>query len=336
MRRKIKIATLILLLAGSAILCAVRWQAWFGMQPEPEWTGDTLVHSFVTFANETIPGFTQTPRGWEEKTSTHSLDILVFGDIHNNLTKDDYSTIAARHPQIDIVAQAGDWLQRGQFFYYQQLLQEWLATPLCKKPVINCPGNHEYTKGIGKNLPTEWYTWFPHPLNGPLDHMGSMYYVDFPQLRFIVMDTSPLNRIVYLTRTLTWLQKAINTAGDRYIVVMMHHPILAAAEGRFNTLIYAAFRYASGQTDLVISGHDHVYMRHMPFLVLNTAGKLKQPRLYPNCDYATTEPVYCILSIPANTSPAHLCTYRVKDGKLIDSCHVYNRRSSSISTVALR
>ncbi|MEE1095524.1 MAG: metallophosphoesterase [Paludibacteraceae bacterium] len=337
MKRKIKIATLILLLAGSAILCAVRWQAWFGIPEEPQWNGPIQTYQFHTFEADTVHGFTHTDNGWTNTSTPHSLDILILGDIHNNLTTTDYNQIAQRHPEIDIITQAGDWLERGQTYYYQSLLKEWIPSELSKLPVINCPGNHEYTKGILKSLPKDWYSWFPHPQNGTVDHKGSMYYIDFPQLRFIVIDTNPLNRIVYLTRTLTWAQEAINTAGDKHVITMMHHPIFSAAEGRFNPLVYASLRYPLGQADLVISGHDHSYMRHMPFVVLNSAGKKKTPKQYRfiTPEYQAEEEVYAIFSMPSH-QPSILRTYRLSDGYIIDSCYVHNQRHSSFSPTPFR
>ena len=89
MRKWIKFIVLMLLLAGGAILCAIRWQAWFGMPPEPQWTGDTIDYVF--------------PYPSEGTT------ILMLGDIHNRLTQTDYDTLAARVPEADAVAQIRDW-----------------------------------------------------------------------------------------------------------------------------------------------------------------------------------------------------------------------------------
>lgn len=336
MQKKIKIIFFTLLLTGGAILCATRWQVWFHIPQEPEWKGDTLAYQFVTFGLDTVPGFVHTKQGWIDTLSPHSLDILLLGDIHNNMTQADYDTLHQRHPNIDIVAQVGDWMERGQFYYYQQLLTQWLPSSLCSIPIINCPGNHEYNKGLNKTLTHDWYTWFKHPSNGPIDQKGSMYYVDFPQLRFIVIDTNPLNRVVYLTRTLTWLENAINTAGDRLVITMMHHPVISAAEGRFNTLIYATFRLALGQTDLAISGHDHTYMRQMPFLVLNTAGKNKHPKQHNANTIVSTEQAYSIISIPYHANQAKLTTFQRSNGHIIDSCYVNNRHHRSIPAATLR
>lgn len=294
---------LALLLAGGVVLCAVRWQAWFGMPPEPKWTGDTLSYSFSIAEKEDLP---------------ESLNILVLGDIHSRLTQADYDTLAARVPQADVVAQTGDWLERGQEYYYQLLLREWTASRLYGLPVIACPGNHEYSKGLAKTLSPVWAREFIHPDNGP-DVPGSSYFVDFPQLRFIVIDTNPLTRTVHLTRTLTWLRDAMYTAGDRFIVVMMHHPVLSPAKGRFNPLIYTNFRHALGEADLVIAGHDHSYMRRTPFVVMNTAGKPKPQHLGFSAEVTDTVPVYGVLTADSILA---FKVYHLEDGQIIDSLYV--------------
>lgn len=333
MRGTLKIISWTLLSAAIIAVCIVRWQAWFGMPDEPVWTGDSLTYSFPTFRGDSVPGFVTTTQGWQDTITPESLDILVLGDIHNRLSRSDYDTLAARVPQADVIAQVGDWLDRGQGYYYQLLLREWTASALFGKPVINTPGNHEYTKGIRKNLLNEWHEWFPQPLD-KLAVPGVFYHVDFPQLRFIVMDTNPIDPLVYRTRVLTWLRGLMNTAGDRYVVVMMHHPVLSAGKGRFNPTIYSTFRYALGQTDIAIAGHDHSYIRRTPFVVVNASGRQKPQRDSAHFEFAFPEPVYSVLTItnhqvasdqvPSTNhpSPLQFRTYRMSDGALIDSLYV--------------
>jgi predicted phosphodiesterase len=305
MRKWIKFIVLMLLLAGGAILCAIRWQAWFGMPPEPQWTGDTIDYVFP------YPG--------------EGTTILMLGDIHNRLTQTDYDTLAARVPEADAVAQIGDWMERGQEYYRQKLLREWSLSALMGLPVIACPGNHEYSKGVNKTISPAWEHTFSHPHNGPIDVPGVSYYVDLPQIRFIVIDTNPLVRLVDLTRTLTWLRVAMHDAGDRFIVVMMHHPVLSAGKGRHNPLIHAAFRHALGEADLVIAGHDHSYMRHTPFVILNTAGKPRQQQPLIAPEVTDTVPVYGVLKITDAETPnpnLQFKVYRLDDAALIDSLYV--------------
>lgn len=307
MRRWVKILIPVILLAGGAILCAIRWQAWFGMPAEPRWTGDTINYVFPSPVID----------------NDSYLTVLVLGDIHSQLTETQYDTLAARVPEADVVAQVGDWLERGQEYYYQLLLREWTSSGLYGLPVITTPGNHEYSKGLVKRVTPTWQKGFPHPHNGPAGVPGESYYVDLPQVRFIVIDTNPLERLMYLTRTLTWLSQLQREAEDRFVVVMMHHPVLSPAKGRLHPLIYCTFRHALGQADLVLAGHDHSYMRHTPFVVLNTSGKPKNQRKLELANATDTVPVYGVLqsSIINHQSSIRFTVHRLSDGAVIDSLY---------------
>ena len=300
MRKWVYIVSAAILLAAGAVICAVRWQAWFVIPDEPHWTGDTLQ---VTF---------RTPDSENDSIST----ILVLGDIHSRLTRADYDTLSSRVPEADLVIQVGDWMERGQEYYRQMLLREWTNSALNGLPVIACPGNHEYTKGVHKELSPAWSMTFIHPSNGPVGVPGASYWLDIPQMRIIAIDTTPLTHIVYLTRTLTWLREAMYSAGDRAVVVIMHHPVFSTAKGRVNPTIYGTFRYALSQADLVIAGHDHFYARRTPFVMLNTSGKPKKPKAKPHTEVCVSEPVYGVLS------NQQLTIHRMSDGIAIDSVYV--------------
>ena len=300
MRKWVYIVSAAILLAAGAVICAVRWQAWFVIPDEPHWTGDTLQ---VTF---------RTPDSENDSIST----ILVLGDIHSRLTRADYDTLSSRVPEADLVIQVGDWMERGQEYYRQMLLREWTNSALNGLPVIACPGNHEYTKGVHKELSPAWSMTFIHPSNGPVGVPGASYWLDIPQMRIIAIDTTPLTHIVYLTRTLTWLREAMYSAGDRAVVVIMHHPVFSTAKGRVNPTIYGTFRYALSQADLVIAGHDHFYARRTPFVMLNTSGKPKKPKAKPHTEVCVSEPVYGVLSNQL------LTIHRMSDGIAIDSVYV--------------
>ncbi len=311
MRKWTKDILISILLVDITVLCIVRWQAWFGMPDEPYWAYDTIDYTFP----------------YPEDVQDSSLTIIVLGDVHNGLLCADYDTLAARVPDANIVAQAGDWLDRGQTYYYQSLLREWTNSRLYGLPVLVTPGNHEYSKGLHKSLSSVWENGFKHPENGPSGVPGASYYVDLQGIRFITIDTTPLRHLVYLTRTLTWLRHAMNTAGERYIVVMMHHPVISAGKGRFNPLVYATFRRALGEADLVISGHDHSYMRHTPFVVLNSAGKVKKQRHNLNAAVADTVPVYGVLKVEKSginikEPEMRFTVHRFSDGTVIDSLYV--------------
>lgn len=311
MKKRIWIIVTILLLTGAAVLCVVRWQAWFGMPPEPKWTGEKIDYKMP------FPQCTD--------SCDRTFTILVLGDIHNNMTHDDYNTLAARVPQADFILQTGDWLDRGQDYYYQLLLREWVSSDLYGLPVMACPGNHEYSKGLHKQLSSVWDQEFSHPNNGPAVP-GASYFIDLPDVRLIAIDTNPLTRMVYLTRTLTWLRKTMYSADGRFIVVLMHHPTLSPGKGRFNPLIYSTFRHALGEADLVLAGHDHSYMRRTPFVVLNTAGNNKPQHTGFPTDKTDTVATYGVLTIMPSkgkqSAELQFKAFRLSDGKPIDTLYV--------------
>lgn len=316
MRKWLLIVLAIILLAVGTVICAYRWQAWFVTPAEPAWTGDTLQDVF------------QTPDSTNDSINT----ILVLGDIHSRLTRADYDLLATRVPDADLVMQVGDWMDRGQEYYRQLLLREWTNSALNGLPVIACPGNHEYSKGLHKSLSDAWSETFRHPNNGPVGVPGASYWLDIPRMRVIVIDTNPLSHVVYLTRTLTWLREAMYSAGDRAVVVMMHHPVLSAAKGRANPAIYSTFRYALSQADLVIAGHDHFYARRTPFVMLNTAGKAKKQKTKLHAEVCDSVTVYGVLSIQRSAisdqrsaisdQPSVFSIHRMSDGVAIDTIYV--------------
>lgn len=300
-----------IVLSGLIALCIIRWHAWFDMPPEPTWDGPTRDYVFNRLDSAHF-------------TPNQDLSVLVLGDIHSKLKLADYNKMAKHVGHVDIVAQTGDWMQWGQNYYYQLLIQEWLPSMLHNKPVVVCPGNHEYNKKLIKERSPFWDHAFPHPDNGPAGVPGASYYVDAPGLRFIVIDTNPLWRLVHFTRTLTWINRSMQQADGRFIVVLMHHPVISAAKGRFNPLVYTFFHHALEKADLVIAGHDHSYMRRAPYVILNTAGDLKPQRPSLHAQETDTAAVYGVIKTHINEQPAQMTftVYRLRDDVVVDSIHV--------------
>lgn len=299
-----------IVLASLISLCLVRWHAWFDMPPEPKWEGPIRDYVFPSMADAPF-------------APDQDLTILVLGDIHSNLTLEDYNAIADQVPNIDGVVQTGDWMQWGQNYYYQLLIQEWLPSQLHNKPVLVCPGNHEYNKGLIKERSEFWDHAFPHPNNGPAVP-GATYYVDVPGIRFIVIDTNPIWRLTHFTRLMTWINHLVKEADGRFVVAVMHHPVISAAKGRFNPLIYSFCHRGLSKTDLVLAGHDHSYMRREPFVILNTAGDLKRQRPSLRAEEADTAAVYGVIRthITDHTPQMTFTVYRLRDHSVVDSIYV--------------
>ena len=325
MRRWIGWIIILCILAGGATTCAIRWEAWFGNPPEPEYNKPIIAHQFITFDNDSVSNALQ----------RDTLSFLLLGDIHNSLTNSDMSLLSERHPDIQFWVQMGDWMERPYLCYEQMMYQSLLGTRLDSLPIVAIPGNHEYLKGIVKTLPEHWKTIFPNPQNGPARFLGTTYYVDFPQLRLIALDTDGLHRVSDYTQVAFWLKNTLRNAGKKFTVVMMHHPVYSFAQGRSNLLMWLAFHSAMREADVVFSGHDHNYARHTehykarfwkkeePTIFIGTNASIKKYPVKENKKYEASlsgEPVYEHIFVTPNT--LHISTYTIHSGERIDNVEI--------------
>lgn len=312
----IKLILLTIISVGGAVLCAVRWHAWFANPEEPEFEGDTLSYHFYTFGQDSVPGFVSTPNGWQDTICPDTLQFILLGDVHNAVESIQWELMAERHPHIDFYAQLGDFMERSYFFYAQQLYRQLYGTAFTQLPIVTCPGNHEYIKGFVRELPDMWCRIFANPLNGPQRFKGRTYYVDFSRLRLVVIDTNGLQSLSDFTIVHTWAMNALKSADSRFRVVMMHHPVYSSAHGRQNISIYLAFRSLALESDLIFSGHDHNYARQLPFVGTNSTRKYHAPKNPAAPSYAT-EQLYELITITSDS----MCmeTRLIDSGELCDS-----------------
>ena len=321
MKRIIGWILLACVLAGGATVCAIRWQAWFGNPAEPEWTGQEITHQFVTLDNDSVLAALQ----------HDTLSFVLLGDIHNSLSNEAMKLLSERHPDILLWAQLGDWMERPYHYYEQMMYQSLQATRLDSLPVVAIPGNHEHLKGLKKQLPESWKTIFPKPQNGPARFLGTTYYVDFPCLRLIALDTDGLYWMSDYTQVGFWLKKTLREAEDKFTIVMMHHPVYSSAEGRSNPLMWLAFHGAMRESDVVFSGHDHNYARRTesykarfwkreePTTFIATNASNKTYAVKSKIDYDASfsgEPVYQYITVTPST--LHVRTYKFTSFELID------------------
>ena len=319
--RRICLSSLtLLLIIGGAIVCALRWQAWFGMPQEPIWKGQKTTYTFHCFGDDTVPGFVRDEQGvWQDTICPDTLDILLLGDVHSGLNHADYDTLSRRVPHADCYAQLGDWLERGYEYYAQHLAFALQNTRLDSIPVLTCPGNHEYHKGLKRQLTPLWQQMFNHPKNGFAGFENTTYYVDFQGLRFIVIDTQGLRWLHDYTRLNTWLTDLIRQANGRYTVVMMHHPVYSASKGRVNPAVYLSCITPLRQADLVLAGHDHQYARQLPFVEITSTTTSHQPRFkHYHERQGMTDVYYQRLTLVNDTLTMR--TYRLADALLYDEC----------------
>lgn len=135
-------------------------------------------------------------------------------------------------------------------------------------PMAAIPGNHE---GVTAN--NTYKKLFRHIDNGPDGE--AFYYFDHGKCRFLMLDSSFLTaaRQVSMGQALwsakereveSWLRRALSESTARWNIVVVHHPVYGVHD--MFTVSKEIREYwlpimKEGGVDLVLCGHQHVYMR---------------------------------------------------------------------------
>ena len=200
--------------------------------------------------------------------------FLLFGDLQytsleeaTRLNDLAFNTVQ----EADFVAYIGDIIERPTDEYWQLFFNS-MGNLTAFLPQVAALGNHEYLKGVHKQYDVRWPHIFVNPHNGPQRFYGRSYFIDFPAMRLIVLDTDALQRPSDYLVLRTWLTQvlryestgwqATDKKNERWNIVLMHHPVYSAGMGRDNVAVALALRYTLLDADLVIAGHDHNYARH--------------------------------------------------------------------------
>jgi len=171
---------------------------------------------------------------------------------------------------------------------------------------------------VGNHDNTELYkTMFNLPNNGPEGKQEAFYSFDYGDAHFTVMDSNAMGAANQ--QDINWLKKDLSKTDKTYKVVMFHHPAFPAIENPKDNIRAETIQKAfvpimeEAGVDLVLSGHQHVYMRTYPlrngkrdekgivYLMGNSGGKFYNPGAY---DYIacsiSNQPVYSIVTIDKN------------------------------------
>lgn len=256
-------------------------------------------------------------------------NFLVSGDIQDiehHITDTVFRMMLHRHPNADFVALLGDVIRRPTNDYWNLWFHE--IDSLCAtKPFVATCGNHEFYKGKGHELDPRWNHTFTHPDNGPEGNWSNSYYLDFPNMRLIVIDTQRMRGFKTSRNTKKWLQKVIDENPCRFCIVMMHHPIQAQSLGRVSFWERLYLKKTLNKVDLVLQGHDHSYARWFtkkhktdttPLYILTTnSDKHYLSRCRRSLDrMACGERVYQHVEVTENQ--IHISSYLVSDLSLYD------------------
>ena len=244
--------------------------------------GFGVVHTHSVTFSDLEPGTTYAfrvrgaARHWSEwfhlttaPPANAPLKFLYFGDAQNGVLSHWSRVIRAAFamaPDASVSIHAGDMVERASRDYEWA---EWFragAFVHARIPAVAVAGNHEYdvVTENGRALSPLWRTQFRLPLSEELPPalQETVYEVNFPQVDIYVLDTNVEGDL--RDAQARWLDERLTASTTRWRIVTSHTPIFRSAANRADDpWLHAAIRpiLSKHRVDLVLQGHDHVYMR---------------------------------------------------------------------------
>ncbi len=212
-------------------------------------------------------------QGWSEWYSirtapnfSRDYSFLYLGDAQNELERWGdlaHSAVKAR-PEAGFMILAGDLVDRGNErsnwdHFFLRAVGVFDAIPLM--PAV---GNHEYLdKG-----PEIYRKTFDLPKNGPEGVDPNLVYCfEYADAFVAVLDS---NLAIYNPEAAKgqadWLDRALGETRATWKFVAFHHPVYASHPSRANPQLGQAWGpvFDKHHVDLVLTGHDHAYLRSKP------------------------------------------------------------------------
>ena len=167
-------------------------------------------------------------------------------------------------PDADFIIHAGDLIN---YAHREQEWHEWFTAGgfiHSMLPSLSVPGNHEYNylnnsnREAGRALSIQWKPQFTFPENGPEGLEETAYFIDYPDVKFIFLDSNRDHE-----KQAAWLRDILKENKKKWTIVSYHHPLFSASSGRDNEALRAIWKpiFDEFKVDLALQGHDHSYAR---------------------------------------------------------------------------
>jgi len=230
------------------------------------------------------------------------FSFIYFGDPQVNL-QSEWSRVVRKAyrmtPDCNFMLYAGDIINRaGRDIEWYEFFQAG-SYIFSSVPQIMTPGNHDYTD-FAPDL--HWNTQFTQPTNGPAGLDGTCFFIDYPNLKIISIDSAAGSELenengYEITVQKAWLDSVLQANTKEWVVVTTHLPFYSTNERRDNPQLRKHFQpiLEKYKVDLVLTGHDHSYGRGSvsdnpaikPSIVYVVS--VSGPKLYPAGNKTWTE-----------------------------------------------
>ena len=247
------------------------------------------------------------------------------GDYSQLKTMIDYA--ADTFPQIDFILHGGDVVNPTEGG------TEWEEYLAAMEAVANIPTYVTWGELDDEYLPA-YYTL---PENGPADLLHHFYSFSYENAHFIFLDSAymGLQRDEYVN----WLRNDIASNGKTWNILVCHYPLYPAADLDNDVTRASAQRniwdsvLTELDIDLVLSGHQRLYMRSKP-AVGGAAAEEGPIYILTNSGsrYNTTVNDYDYIDV-TYTDSSNFCYFNITDNVL--TMTAYDQLLSQIDTMTL-
>ena len=243
-----------------------------------ELKSDKTVHCYSAMLSGLMPGATyfyrvgSEVRGiWSEggtfstaPASPESFSFIYIGDTQKSPERVGKMLADAekKHPETAFYMIGGDLVDVGDLRNLWDDLLASLGEIFAKKPVAAAMGNHDFgDDDFGATIYNAYFSPFSERPEKP-DEVPN-YSFRYGDVHFIVVNS------LDVSGQTKWLEKelqAAEKAGSTFTIVMFHLPVYNVKKNRSNRSAQKKWvpLFDKYKVDLVLTGHDHSYMRSKP------------------------------------------------------------------------
>jgi len=216
--------------------------------------GVTYVYRFMDTAGRASEAFEMV---WPDTSKQYSFLFLTDPQAANAASYSVYGNAlerayaVAKNPAFVILG--GDMVDRGNNRSQWDMFFDYSSGVFARIPMMAAPGNHET---YDDNNLVNYRAYLGLPENGPDGHKETAYSFETDNALFMVMNTQ-----ASIKPQLEWMEKKAASSNKKWKIVVMHRGLYAGFydESELRSAIAPAMDRMG--IDLVLNGHDHVYLR---------------------------------------------------------------------------
>lgn len=243
-------------------------------------------------------------------------------------------------PDAEMLVHAGDMVDKG---FEQEQWNWWFDAAqkqLMNTTLVPIIGNHEV---MGTNGDGDYLAQFNNPQNGAASVKGTSYSFDVEDTHFVVMNTEHAGS--KFDQQAEWLDHDLSATDKKWKVIFFHQGPYGSIYSNEQVQAKWVPVFDKHNVDLVMNGHDHIYLRTFPmkngqqvaegdgtrYVIGGSSGPkfyALTPRFWQEKIYDEDEQIYTAVEIEENEITV---TARTVDGIEVDRFVIDKYAPESIS-----